>query len=101
MCSSARSTMRCSTSTRRQRRGRSAREEVGIKVRQPLARLVCVAPNVPDAALEPLIPLLAAELNVKTVEFASSGDALVTLEAKPNFRALGKTFGKRTPLAAQ
>ena len=48
--------------------------------------------------LTPLIPLLAAELNVKQVEFASSGDALVTLEAKPNFRALGKKFGKKTPL---
>ena len=49
----------------------------------------------------PLLPLLAAELNVKRVEFATSGDALVTLEAKPNFRALGKKFGKQTPLAAE
>jgi isoleucyl-tRNA synthetase len=70
-------------------------------VRQPLARMVCVAPHVAESALIPLIPLLAAELNVKQVEFASSGDALVSLEAKPNFRALGKKFGKKTPLAAQ
>jgi len=63
--------------------------------------MVCVAPNVPDAALEPLLPLLAAELNVKQIELATSGDALVSLEAKPNFRALGKKFGKKTPLAAQ
>jgi isoleucyl-tRNA synthetase len=83
------------------RLGRAAREEVGIKVRQPLSRIVCVAPNVPESALEPLVPLLRAELNVKVVEFASSGDALVTLEARPNFRSLGKKFGKRTPLAAQ
>jgi isoleucyl-tRNA synthetase len=83
------------------RLSRAAREEIGIKVRQPLARMVCVAPNVNEGALEPLIPLLAAELNVKAVEFASSGDALVTLEAKPNFRSLGKKFGKKTPLAAQ
>jgi len=83
------------------RLGRAAREEVGIKVRQPLARMVCVAPNVSEAALEPLVPLLAAELNVKRVEFASSGDALVTLESKPNFRSLGKKFGKKTPVAAQ
>jgi len=83
------------------RLGRAAREEVGIKVRQPLARMVCVAPAVAEAALEPLVPLLAAELNVKQVEFAASGDALVSLEAKPNFRSLGKKFGKRTPLAAQ
>jgi isoleucyl-tRNA synthetase len=45
--------------------------------------------------------LLAAELNVKQVRWAASGDALVTLEAKPNFRVLGKRFGKSTPTAAQ
>jgi isoleucyl-tRNA synthetase len=83
------------------RLGRAAREEVGIKVRQPLSRMVCVAPSVPEAALQPLVSLLEAELNVKRVEFAASGDALVSLEAKPNFRSLGKKFGKRTPLAAQ
>src|SRR5437016_966994 len=27
------------------RLGRAAREEIGIKVRQPLARMICVAPN--------------------------------------------------------
>jgi isoleucyl-tRNA synthetase len=80
--------------------GRSARESAGIKVRQPLERMVCVAPNVPDAVLEPLIPLLASELNVKRVEFVSSGDELVRLEAKANFRTLGKKFGKATPQAA-
>jgi isoleucyl-tRNA synthetase len=56
---------------------------------------------VSQAALEPLVPLLAVELNVKRVDFATSGDALVSLEARPNFRALGKKFGKRTPEAAQ
>jgi isoleucyl-tRNA synthetase len=83
------------------RLGRAAREEAGIKVRQPLARLVCVAPEVDDAALEPLVPLLEMELNVKRVDFATSADALVTMEAKPNFRSLGKKFGKKTPLAAE
>ena len=83
------------------RLGRAAREEAGIKVRQPLSRLVCVAPSIDDTQLEPLIPLLKAELNVKQIEFASTADALVTLEAKPNFRSLGKKFGKKTPLAAE
>ncbi len=83
------------------RLGRAAREDAKIKVRQPLSRLVCVAPHVDEGKLEQLVPVLAAELNVKRVEFASSGDALVSLEAKPNFRSLGKKFGSRTPLAAQ
>jgi isoleucyl-tRNA synthetase len=89
--------------------GRAAREAVGINVRQPLGELVAVAPGAGVGAAETamgrelhaLAPLLAAELNVKRVRWATSGDALVTLEAKPNFRHLGKRFGKSTPAAAQ
>jgi isoleucyl-tRNA synthetase len=81
--------------------GRAAREQAGINVRQPLGRMVCVAPGVGESALHELLPVLAAELNLKHIELATSGDALVTLEAKPNFRALGKKFGKKTPLAAE
>jgi isoleucyl-tRNA synthetase len=90
--------------------GRAAREEAGVKVRQPLARMVCVVP-LPAAArgaetrgagvLGELSPLLAAELNIKKIEFISSADDLVTLKARPNFRSLGKKFGKNTPLASE
>jgi isoleucyl-tRNA synthetase len=83
--------------------GRAAREAAGVNVRQPLARMVCVLPKhsgAVDAIVQELIPLLAAELNVKSVEFASSADSLVSLEAKPNFRALGQRWGKETPRAA-
>jgi isoleucyl-tRNA synthetase len=83
--------------------GRAAREAAGVNVRQPLARMVCVLPvhgPAVDALVQELVPLLAAELNVKSVEFASSADALVSLEAKPNFRALGQRWGKETPHAA-
>jgi isoleucyl-tRNA synthetase len=82
------------------RLGRAAREVAGINVRQPLARLICVAPDVDQRAFEPLLPLLREELNVKQIDLANTADALVTLEAKPNFRTLGKKFGKKTPLAA-
>ena len=81
--------------------GRAAREEANLNVRQPLSRMVCVIPDERSAELTALEPLLRAELNVKQLEWASSGDALVRLEAKANFRALGKRFGKQTPLAAQ
>ncbi len=83
--------------------GRAAREAAGVNVRQPLARMVCVLPKhsaAVDAMVHELVPLLAAELNVKSVEFASSADSLVSLEAKPNFRALGTRWGKETPKAA-
>ena len=81
--------------------GRAAREEVGIKVRQPLASMLCVLRgHEADQVLRSVVPLLASELNVKRIDFASSADDFVTLEAKPNFRALGKKFGKETPAAA-
>ncbi len=90
---------------------RAAREEAGVKVRQPLSRLVCVVPVTGVAfrgsegpagkLLEQLSPLLAAELNIKKVEFISTADDLVILEARPNFRSLGKKFGKKTPLASE
>jgi isoleucyl-tRNA synthetase len=79
---------------------RAAREVAGVNVRQPLSRLVCVVPNYRAGMFDVLEPLLRSEINVKALEFASSGDDLLRLEAKPNFRSLGKRFGKRTPLAA-
>ncbi len=83
------------------RLGRAAREEVGIKVRQPLSRVICVVPGAEHAELMPLLPLLASELNVKEITFATSADTLVTLSAKPNYRSMGKKFGKLMPLAAK
>jgi isoleucyl-tRNA synthetase len=82
------------------RLGRAAREDAGIRVRQPLERLVCVIPANTREAADELLGLLKTELNVKRVELASSSDALVRLEARPNFRVLGKRFGKDTPVAA-
>lgn len=81
--------------------GRAAREEAGINVRKPLSRVVCVVPRELASHTEPLLGLLKAELNVKEVVLATTADDLVTLEAKPNFRSLGKKFGKATPLAAK
>jgi isoleucyl-tRNA synthetase len=81
---------------------RSAREDVGIRVRQPLARLLAAVPaDVDRDVFEALLPLLAAEVNVKRVELVTRGTDLVSLEARPSFRALGKRFGKATPAAAE
>ena len=73
--------------------GRAAREDAGVRVRQPLQRMVCVVPaagiqgsNEDRKAIEELIPLLAGELNLKEIGFLSSADALVSLEAKAEFQ---------------
>jgi len=47
-----------------------------------------------------LLALLQSEVNVRTVSPVASDADLVRLKAKPNFRALGKKFGKRTQEAA-
>lgn len=79
--------------------GHAARDTAEVKVRQPLPAIQCVVPGDPTGAAE-LRHLLAAELNIKDVQFVMSTDSLVTLEAKANFRALGKKFGKSTPSVA-
>jgi isoleucyl-tRNA synthetase len=78
--------------------GRAAREEVGIRVRQPLRRMHAVVPG--GGLREEVLELVRDELNVKEVDFLSSSAGLVTLTAKPNYRALGPRFGKSTNAAA-
>ncbi len=79
--------------------GRAAREEVKIRVRQPLKRLFAVVPEGLEIRKE-VLGLLQDELNVKAVDFLASADGLITLVAKPNYKALGPNFGKQTELAA-
>jgi isoleucyl-tRNA synthetase len=81
---------------------RAGREEANLKVRQPVARLqVAVPREVPREMFRKLFPLIQREINVKVVELVDSDTDLVRLQAKPNFRSLGKRFGKRTPAVAQ
>ncbi|MGH7702426.1 MAG: DUF5915 domain-containing protein, partial [Gemmatimonadales bacterium] len=77
---------------------RSARETVRLRVRQPLARMqVAIPAQVRGPAFDSLLELLRLEVNVKAVDVVASDADLVRLKAKPNFRSLGKRFGKRTP----
>jgi isoleucyl-tRNA synthetase len=80
---------------------RSARERRSIIVRQPLRRLqVAVPAGVRGPVLTELLELLRQEVNVKEVEVVASDTDLVRLRPKPNFRTLGKRYGKRTPAVA-
>jgi isoleucyl-tRNA synthetase len=80
---------------------RGARERAGLRVRQPLARMrVAVPAAAAGPALRQLLPLLAAEVNVKAVDVVASDEELVRLRARPNFASLGKVYGRRTPAAA-
>jgi isoleucyl-tRNA synthetase len=79
--------------------GRAAREQVRIRVRQPLSTLYAVLPR--GIRMDPaLLEILRDELNVQSVEFIDAAEDLVTFSARPNFRALGARFGKETPRVA-
>ncbi len=80
---------------------RAAREAGKTKVRQPLRTMkVAVPKRAVNAEFEALLPLLAAEVNVKGVEVVANEDSLVRLRAKANFKSLGKRYGGRTQEAA-
>ena len=79
--------------------GRSARAESGTKIRQPLSRALVAAERW-DALSEQARQQIADELNVVSLGALSDADALTHVSVKPNFRALGKRFGKQTPAVA-
>jgi isoleucyl-tRNA synthetase len=80
--------------------GRAARAQAKAKVRQPLRRAVIVANDAERAAIEARSALVAAELNVKELDFVSEEADLVSYAVKPNYRSLGPRFGKRMPQVA-
>jgi isoleucyl-tRNA synthetase len=75
--------------------GLSARSQVGVRVRQPLAAAeVVLAEGSLADELAPLLPLLTEELNVREVRFSSDAERFVSYQVKPNYKALGKRLGK-------
>ncbi|MGE5858446.1 MAG: DUF5915 domain-containing protein [Solirubrobacterales bacterium] len=80
--------------------GRAARAQARVKLRQPLRRAVVVASDEERAAIERLAEVVAAELNVKELDFVSTEAELVSYRVKPNFRSLGPRFGKNMPQVA-
>jgi isoleucyl-tRNA synthetase len=71
------------------------RRKVGIKVRQPLARImVPVADRSFRNKFEAVKDLILAEVNVKEVEFIDDSSAIVQKKIKPDFKVLGPRFGK-------
>ena len=72
------------------------RRKVSIKVRQPLSRLVIpVIGSKVREQLEKVKDLLLGEVNVKELEFISDTAGLITKKIKPNFKTLGKAYGKQ------
>jgi isoleucyl-tRNA synthetase len=79
--------------------GRAARAESKIKTRQPLSQALISAPGWAGVP-EELKAQVREELNVVALASLSDAGELVELSVKPNFRVLGRRFGKRTQTVA-
>ncbi len=72
--------------------GRYVREENKLKVRQPLSEILIDAKN--KDLIGDLTNLIEEELNVKKVTFTSDTSVYMNYVVKPNFKEVGKLFGK-------
>ena len=73
--------------------GRNIREEVKIKVREPLSE--ALLDKRIESKIKNLISLIEEELNVKQVNFIENLEKYMEFTVKPNFKNVGKIFGSK------
>ena len=72
------------------------RKKVGINVRKPLAKvLVPVIDDTVKEHIERVREIFLTEVNVKQIEFLHDTTGIITKKIKPNFKTLGKAYGKQ------
>ncbi len=77
--------------------GRSARNSVNIKNRQPLSKMLISVKNLPEYYSD----IVKEELNVKEVVLSADMKDYVEFEIKPNLPVLGREYGKLIPAIKQ
>ncbi len=85
--------------------GRTVRNDAGVRVRQPLARVLVHATDARrlDSFFphDDVVALVKDELNVRAIERVDDLRRYVTLAAIPNFPVLGRKYAKRVPAIAE
>ena len=71
--------------------GRSARNKVNIKIRQPLSEMLVY---VDDSNISKYQNQIIEELNIKKIDLVESPLEIIKYNVKPNFSILGQRFGK-------
>ena len=79
--------------------GRNIREEVRIKVRQPISE--CLIDGKNEELISDLVPLIEEELNVKKVTFINDLSEFMNYTVKPNFKEVGKIFASSINIFAE
>lgn len=70
------------------------RNQSAINVRQPLASVMVVTGvGVEEEVVEQVRDIILSEVNVKEIRYVHGTSSVVTRQAKPNFKALGKRLG--------
>ncbi|NOX38127.1 MAG: isoleucine--tRNA ligase [Calditrichaeota bacterium] len=74
---------------------RALRNEVKIKVRQPLKELVVASDSQSTLdAVNEMADIIKEEINVKEIQVVSRLQDLISRKAKPNYKRLGPRYGK-------
>lgn len=76
---------------------RALREKVKIRTRQPLSRILIPVINPQQRRnIQYFENIIKEEINVKEIDYVSAETEVVKKKAKPNFKVIGKKFGKLT-----
>ena len=74
----------------------SLRKKANIRVRQPLSKIMIpVANEEMKSQLEKISHLIMSEVNIKGIEFLSPDNNILVKNVKPNFKTLGRKYGKQ------
>ena len=81
--------------------GLSARSSAGLKVRQPLAKVLAYVSEGRAELKDELIAIVVDELNIKAFNFVADAGELVAFKILPLNKVLGPRFGKDFPAVRQ
>ena len=74
----------------------SLRKKANIRVRQPLSKIMIpVKDENMKTQIEKVSHLVKSEVNIKEIEFLSPDNNILVKNVKPNFKTLGKKYGKQ------
>lgn len=80
---------------------RALREKAKIRTRQPLSKILIPVLNPQQRRnIQHFENIIKEEINVKDIEYVPADTEFVRKKAKPNFKVIGKKFGKHTQLVA-
>lgn len=81
---------------------RFLREKAKIRTRQPLQKILIPVLNPQQRRnIQYFEDIIKEEINVKEIDYVSSDTEIVKKKAKPNFKVIGKKFGKLTQAVAE